>query len=61
MIEDLNTYLHHVAQTLSQLPRQPLAQIASAIWATYERDGTILSCGNRGRAASARTPVSPWR
>ncbi len=53
MIEDLNTYLHQVAQTLSQLPRQPLDQIASAIWETYERDGTILICGNGGSAASA--------
>jgi len=53
MIEDLNTYLHQVAQTLIQLPRQPLDQIAEAIWETYERDGTILICGNGGSAASA--------
>jgi D-sedoheptulose 7-phosphate isomerase len=53
MIEDLNTYLLQVAQTLSQLPRQPLDQIAGAIWETYERDGTILICGNGGSAASA--------
>ena len=53
MIEDLNTYLHQVAQTLTQLPRQPLDRIAEAIWETYERDGTILICGNGGSAASA--------
>jgi len=53
MIEDLNTYLHQVAQTLIQLPRQPLDRIAEAIWETYERDGTILICGNGGSAASA--------
>jgi D-sedoheptulose 7-phosphate isomerase len=53
MIKDLNTYLHQVAQTLSQLPQQPLDRIAEAIWATYERDGTILICGNGGSAASA--------
>src|SRR4051812_19667163 len=53
MITDLNTYLLQVAQTLSQVPRQPLAQIAKAIWETYERDGTILICGNGGSAASA--------
>lgn len=53
MIEDLNTYLLQVAQTLSQVPRQPLDQIAEAVWETYERDGTILICGNGGSAASA--------
>ena len=53
MIEDLNTYLHQVAQTVTQLPRQPLDRIAEAIWETYERDGTILICGNGGSAASA--------
>src|SRR6478672_2686765 len=53
MIEDLNTYLQQVADTLSQLPRQPLERIAEALWETYERDGTILICGNGGSAASA--------
>jgi D-sedoheptulose 7-phosphate isomerase len=53
MITDLNTYLLEVAQTLSQVPRQPLDRIAEAIWETYERDGTILICGNGGSAASA--------
>ena len=53
MIEDLNTYLLQIAQTLSHVPRQPLDQIAEAIWETYERDGTILICGNGGSAASA--------
>ena len=53
MIDDLNTYLLQVAQTLGQLPHQPLERIAEAIWETYERDGTILICGNGGSAASA--------
>src|SRR5690242_18372725 len=53
MIEDLNTYLLQVTQTLSQLPRQSLDRIAEAIWETYERDATILICGNGGSAASA--------
>ncbi len=53
MIDELNTYLLQVAQTLSQLPRQPLDHIGEAIWETYERDGTILICGNGGSAASA--------
>jgi D-sedoheptulose 7-phosphate isomerase len=53
MISDLNTYLFQVAQTLSQVPRQPLDRIAKAIWETYERDATILICGNGGSAASA--------
>ena len=53
MIEELTIYLHQVAQTLSQLPHQPLDRIAEALWETYERDGTILICGNGGSAASA--------
>ena len=53
MIEDLNTYLQEVAQTLNLLPRQPLDRIAKALWETYERDATILICGNGGSAASA--------
>jgi D-sedoheptulose 7-phosphate isomerase len=53
MISDLNTYLLQVTQTLSQVPRQPLDRIAKAIWETYERDATILICGNGGSAASA--------
>ncbi len=27
--------------------------VAQAIWATYERDGTIIVCGNGGSAATA--------
>lgn len=53
MIEELNAYLLQIAQTLSQLPHQPLEQIAEALWETYQRDGTILICGNGGSAASA--------
>ena len=53
MIEDLNAYLLQVAQTLSRLPTQPLERIAEALWETYERDGTILICGNGGSAANA--------
>jgi D-sedoheptulose 7-phosphate isomerase len=53
MIEELDAYLLQVAQSLIHLPRDPLEQIAQALWETYERDGTILICGNGGSAASA--------
>src|SRR5215212_3476544 len=53
MLEELDAYLLKVAQTLIRLPRDPLEQIAQALWETYERDGTILICGNGGSAASA--------
>src|SRR5215216_5505653 len=53
MLEELDAYLLQVAQTLIHLPRDPLEQIAQALWETYERDGTILICGNGGSAASA--------
>jgi D-sedoheptulose 7-phosphate isomerase len=53
MFEELDAYLLQVAQTLIHLPRGPLEEIAQALWETYERDGTILVCGNGGSAASA--------
>jgi D-sedoheptulose 7-phosphate isomerase len=53
MIEELDSYLLQVAQTLIHLPRGPLETIAQAIWETYERDSTILICGNGGSAANA--------
>lgn len=52
-VSSLARYLDHVAQSLQQMPRQPLEQIADAIWETYERDGTIIVCGNGGSAATA--------
>jgi D-sedoheptulose 7-phosphate isomerase len=52
-MEQLDIYLSQVAQTLSSLPRDPLAVVAQALWATYQRDGTIMVCGNGGSAATA--------
>ena len=52
-MNQLNVYLHEVAQTLQQLPQPALAAIAEALWAAYERDGTIIVCGNGGSAATA--------
>lgn len=53
MMNQLNHYLGQVAQTLLLLPQQPLDAIAEALWETYERDGTIIVCGNGGSAATA--------
>jgi len=53
MSEELDGYLLQVAQTLIDLPRGPLETILQALWETYERDGTILICGNGGSAANA--------
>jgi len=49
----LARYLTHVAQSLQALPQQPIERIADALWQTYERDGTIVVCGNGGSAATA--------
>lgn len=52
-MDQLDIYLSEVARTLAQLPRRQIAAIAQALWETYERDGTILVCGNGGSAANA--------
>lgn len=52
-MNQLSMYLRQVSQVLQQLPQQSLTEIADALWATYERDGTIIVCGNGGSAATA--------
>jgi D-sedoheptulose 7-phosphate isomerase len=52
-MESLDIYLNELAQTLTALPRRALAEVAQALWETYERDGTIIVCGNGGSAATA--------
>ena len=52
-MEQLDIYLNQVAQALIALPRPPLEAIAQALWETYQRDGTIVICGNGGSAATA--------
>jgi D-sedoheptulose 7-phosphate isomerase len=52
-MEHLHTYLSEMVYTLDRLPRQPLQAISAALWETYERDGTIIVCGNGGSAATA--------
>jgi D-sedoheptulose 7-phosphate isomerase len=52
-MEQLDTYLNAVARTLEELPRGPLEAIAQALWETYQRDSTIIVCGNGGSAATA--------
>ncbi|RRR77143.1 MAG: SIS domain-containing protein [Candidatus Viridilinea halotolerans] len=52
-MNQLNAYLQKVALVLQQVPQAPLNAIADALWATYERDGSIIVCGNGGSAATA--------
>src|SRR5438093_1241316 len=52
-MEQLDTYLNQVAQALAALPRPALAAVAQALWEAYRRDGTIVTCGNGGSAATA--------
>lgn len=49
----VDTYLVSLAAALSAVPREALAAVEQALWATYERDGTIIVCGNGGSAATA--------
>jgi D-sedoheptulose 7-phosphate isomerase len=53
MLQQLDTYLRQLGHMLLHMPRDPLEQVRQALWETYERDGTILICGNGGSAASA--------
>ena len=53
MLEQLDTYLAQLAHTLAEIPRDALQAVAQALWETYERDGTIIICGNGGSAATA--------
>lgn len=46
-------YLELVSHSLQRLPQPHLEQIAEALWQTYERDGTVIVCGNGGSAATA--------
>jgi D-sedoheptulose 7-phosphate isomerase len=52
-MNQLSAYFHEVSQVLQQLPQHALEAIADALWATYDRDGTIIVCGNGGSAATA--------
>jgi D-sedoheptulose 7-phosphate isomerase len=49
----IDTYFTSLAAVLTATPREPLTAIEQALWETYERDGTIIVCGNGGSAASA--------
>jgi D-sedoheptulose 7-phosphate isomerase len=52
-LEQLDTYLTQLARTLAEIQRDTLEAVAQALWETYERDGTIIICGNGGSAATA--------
>lgn len=49
----VNQYLESLSAVLSATPREPLQAIEQLLWETYQRDGTIIVCGNGGSAASA--------
>jgi D-sedoheptulose 7-phosphate isomerase len=52
-MDQIDDYLTSLAQALTNTPREPLLAIEQALWETYERDGTIIVCGNGGSAATA--------
>ncbi len=52
-MQDLDGYLRAMSATIEQFPREPLVGVAEALWATYLRDGTIITFGNGGSAATA--------
>ena len=52
-MQRIDRYLAEVAAALVAVPREPLGPIVQALWETYQRDATIVVCGNGGSAASA--------
>jgi D-sedoheptulose 7-phosphate isomerase len=52
-MQRIDSYLTQIARVLLDMPRGPIATIVEALWDTYQRDGTILICGNGGSAATA--------
>ncbi len=52
-MQRIDRYLTELAAALAATPREPLQAFEQALWETYERDGTIIVCGNGGSAASA--------
>ena len=52
-MQRIDAYLNELAAALAATPREPLHAIERALWETYERDATIVVCGNGGSAASA--------
>jgi D-sedoheptulose 7-phosphate isomerase len=52
-MDHLDRYLQEMAETLRQMSRPQLQAIAEALWQAYERDATIIVCGNGGSASTA--------
>lgn len=52
-MEMLDRYLHELSASLAAVPQEHTHAVLRALWATYERDGTIVTCGNGGSATSA--------
>lgn len=52
-MEQIDTYIKAVAYTLAGIRRGQLEAVATSLWETFQRDGTIFICGNGGSAATA--------
>ena len=46
-------YLQQLAAVLQQVPAEPCDAVLEVLWQTYQRDGTVIVCGNGGSAATA--------
>jgi D-sedoheptulose 7-phosphate isomerase len=49
----ITRYLSELTVALKATPCEPQYDIMEALWTTYQRDGTIITCGNGGSAATA--------
>jgi len=52
-IVDAMQYLSDVARLLAAAPVDDIAAAADVLWETYARDGTVITIGNGGSAATA--------
>ena len=49
----MQEYFANLAKVLAQVPHDRSEAILEALWQTYQRDGSVIVCGNGGSAASA--------
>lgn len=50
---NLPHYFQNLAQSIAALPQKPIKNIFLVLRETYQRDGTIYTCGNGGSASTA--------
>jgi D-sedoheptulose 7-phosphate isomerase len=53
MSSTIDNYIDDLVRALAATPRDELRAIEQRLWEAFQRDGTIIVCGNGGSAATA--------